>query len=248
MTQFSIPTSETVVLDLERLCRMTLQERFTAFRGVQIVAEFYPYVDLSHTIRRRGQAWVLRISDFCRYAPPNVVQAIAVILGCKVLRRKPSDDVLRMYEEFRLDPIVREAIHKRRLERGRKQIRAGGEHHRLEEIYEEVNGRFFNGQVEIRKLGWGPRPSWGRLGHYDPVHNTITISPVLDSASVPRSVVSYLVYHELLHALFGDVMKDSRRRHHSREFRQAEQAYPDYKSATAFLEKFCRTRRAHRAR
>jgi hypothetical protein len=118
-----------------------------------------------------------------------------------------------------------------------------GKHHSLTAIYRELNHQFFGDQVEVRKLGWGPRRSWGRLGHYDPVHHTITISPVLDSARVPRFVVMYIVYHEMLHTLFGnDGAPRGRNRHHPSGFRKTEQSYPDYASAKRFLSTFCQTR------
>jgi hypothetical protein len=214
-----------------------------AFRDRNIEAEFYPYIGMSHTIRCRGSAWVIRISDHCRQAPPGVLQSIIVLLACKVLRRKPPSEALRTYEHFRRDPEIEHMVGARRLERGRKQIGgARGRHHSLEEIYRRLNRLFFNDQVEIRKLGWGARRSWGRLGHYDPVHHTITISPVLDSSRVPESVISYLVYHEMLHTLFNGTGSRNRKRHHTQEFNRAERAFPGYASARKLLEQFCRTR------
>ena len=114
-----------------------------------------------------------------------------------------------------------------------------GRHHSLTDIFRQVNELYFGDQVEIRKIGWSARRSWGRLGHYDPVHNTITISPVLDSPKVPRSVVAFIVYHELLHTLFEGRTAAGGRRHHPPEFRRAEKSHPDYRYAARFLSRFC---------
>ncbi len=229
--------------ELEWICRSALQSRLPFFRGKEIKAVFYPYIGLTHTIRKREGFWSIRISDHCRRAPRVVLEAIALILGCRILHRAPPAEMARIYDRFRAEPLIEETVTRRRRERGRKRINtAEGRHHSLREIYRELNARFFNNQVEVRRLGWGPRRSWVRLGHYDPAHHTITISPVLDSPRVPKSVVSYIVFHEILHTLFEEGQVRGRRRHHPREFRRAEEAYPDYAPAKKFLGEFCRTR------
>jgi predicted metal-dependent hydrolase len=134
-------------------------------------------------------------------------------------------------------------VRARRLLRGRKHIvDEAGQHHALREIYREVNRNYFNSQVEVRKVGWGTRRSWSRLGHYDPIHNTITISPVLDSPRVPKSVVSYLLYHEMLHTVYDEAAGKIRRRRHTAEFRRAERAFPQHAAIGRFLRRFCETR------
>ncbi len=227
--------------DLKGICRSVLSATSDSFRGKEINAAFYPYIGMTHTIRRRGAVWVIRISDHCRQAPRPVLEAIVLLLACKVLRKEPPNEARKTFEDFRQDPDVGRRVNARRLERGRKQIdERSGKHHLLEEIYIELNRRFFNNQVELRKLGWGARRSWSRLGHYDPIHHTITISPVLDSPRVPRMVVSYLLYHEMLHTLFNGIGK--RGRHHTPEFNRAERAFPSYAEARRLLDQFCRAR------
>ncbi len=230
--------------ELEWICRTTLQAAHQAFREAHIEARFHPYVGLTHTIRRSEEGWVLRISDHCRRASRAVLEAIALLLAAKVLRRAPPKRAVEEYARFKRNAGVTEAVRVRRLERGRKMIGSGeGKHHSLSAIYREVNARYFGNRIEIRRLGWGARRSWRRLGHYDPAHHSITVSPVLDSATVPRDVVAYIVYHEMLHTLFEcDDASRVRNRHHSPGFKWAERAYPDCEAARRFLESFCRHR------
>ena len=77
------------------------------------------------------------------------------------------------------------------------------------------------------------------MGHYDPAHHTITLSPVLDAPRVPEFVVRYIVYHEMLHALFESDFARRRKRHHSAEFRRAEKSFPDFAKAKKFLGEYC---------
>jgi hypothetical protein len=228
---------------LQEICRSILQAFSGSFRDKEIVAGFYPYVGLTHTIRRRGASWVLRISDHCSQAPRVVLESIVILLASKVLRRKPPSEALQVYECFRRDQEVEDRVQARRRLRGRKHIvDAPGRYHSPDEIYRELNRDYFNGQVEVRKLGWGARKSWNRLGHYDPTQNTITISPVLDSPRVPRSAVSYLVYHEMLHTVFDEAATRMGKRCHTPEFHRAERAFPHYAAVRRFLDRFCATR------
>ncbi len=228
---------------LTELCRSTLGQFSATFLGKEINADFYPFIGLTHTIRRRGAVWMVRISDHCRYAPREVLESIVVLLACKVLRRKPPLTAVRLYDQFRREPEIDRRLRHRRLERGRKQMRdARGRWHSLDVIFRRLNLQFFNGQVELSRLGWSTRRSWSRLGHYDPVHHSITISPVLDSSNVPEKVLAYLLYHEMLHTLFNGTTASGRQRHHTRDFYRAERAFPDYAFAKKFLDRYCRNR------
>ncbi len=233
---------------LSRICRSTLNTAFPAFRNKKIEACFYPYIGLTHTIRRKGSEWTIRISDHCRHAPASVLEAVIVMLACKLTGRKPRRDLVQTYERFRKDPRILEMVRKRRLEKGRKRISGDvGKHHVPKEIFEKLNGRYFNNQIEIQKIGWGLRKSWSRLGHYDSVHRTITLSPVLDSPKVPKYVVHYIVYHEMLHVIFDDTRTHGSGSHHSGKFRLTEKSYPDFVKAKRFLRKFCSRRTGWRS-
>jgi len=230
---------------LQTICAGILPALSESFRDREIQARFYPYIGLTHTIRRRGASWVIRISDHCRPAPRRVLEGIVTLLACKVLRRRPPAWAAEIYESYTRLPEIEQRLQARRQARGRKRMEEGpGRHHSLDEIFGELNRLYFNNQVEVRRLGWGKRRSWRRLGHYDPVHRSITISPVLDATDVPRPVLSYLLYHEMLHALFHEERSQGRYRHHTPQFARAERAFPHFESARRFLDRFCRKRRS----
>jgi hypothetical protein len=230
--------------DLQRISRAVLESLSPEFSGAAIDARFYPYIGLTHTIRRGKSGWVLRVSDHCRRAPRTVLEAIVTILACKALRRRVSKRARRIYDDWRHEPSVSDAVNERRTTKGRKRFAVHeGRWHPLTEIFSAVNSRFFNDQVEVRKIGWGVRRSWGRLGHYDPTHNTITLSPVLDSPDVPRFVVDFIVYHEMLHTVFEGGENHGFRRHHPPAFNRTEKSHPDYEAVKKFIKNFCSKRK-----
>jgi len=230
--------------ELGRICRSALEATSPDFREATLVASFYPYIGLTHTLRRRKGGWILRISDHCRTAPPIVIEAIVALLAAKVLHRPADRRMVEIYDRFRREPEVVASVRERRRARGRKHL--GGEqgrHRSLEAIFSELNARYFNSQLEVERIGWGLRAGRRRLGHYDPAHQTITISPVLDSDAVPRFVLEYVVYHEMLHVLFDDDVSGGRGRHHSSDFRMAERGFPMHRRAREYLVRLARAGR-----
>ncbi len=57
---------------------------------------------------------------------------------------------------------------------------------------------------------------------------------MLDKKIVPRYYIAFIVYHEMLHAAIGIVVKGSRRSMHSPEFKKREKMYGEYDKAIAW--------------
>ena len=197
---------------------------------------FYPFVSINNTIRLRDSELYIRLSDLLEGAPQAVLQSIAHILLAK-LYRKPID---RAYSaRYRRYIASRELAAKARLVRqvrGRKHIHgARGHQYHLEEIFEDLNRRFFHGLMGRPLLTWSRDHARNRLGHYDPAHNAIVISRVFDDVRVPRYVVEYILYHEMLHLKHPVRLRGSRRCVHSREFVEEEKLFPKLAQAKRFL-------------
>jgi hypothetical protein len=140
--------------ELQWIFHSVLPTLSPSFRDVRIRASFYPYIGLTHTIRRRKGEWVIRVSDHCRRAPGLVLDAIAVMLGCKILRRPPASHMLDLYQQFCRDPAVQEEVEGRRRRRGQKRMKsAAGRHHDLGAIYRNLNQQYFG--TGLKSAKWG---------------------------------------------------------------------------------------------
>jgi len=207
---------------------------------VSIGARFHPFAGLRSTISVRNGAVKVRVSDLLAEASPLVLEALAEILLARVFHRRPSREARECYLAYTFRPAMRTRIDATRRERGSKRLLpARGHHHDLEEIFHELNRRFFHGQIPPSRLGWSRQYSRRILGHYDSGHGTIIISRKLDSPSVPRYLVEYVVYHEMLHIRFPVERRGQRRVVHSREFREAEKKFPQYELACRQLKHIC---------
>jgi predicted metal-dependent hydrolase len=122
--------------------------------------------------------------------------------------------------------------------RGRKRIEsARGRVYDLEEIFDELNSRYFYGLLARPRMTWSQNHARNSLGHYDPAHNAIVVSRVFDHPRVPRYAVEYIVYHEMLHLKHPVKLRGSRRCVHSAEFQAEERMFPHLAEARGFLKR-----------
>src|SRR2546421_7939598 len=214
-----------------------------------IEVKFYPYAGLHHTIRVRSGRVYIRLSDIFRSAPFEVIQALAFLLVARLLARKAPPAHERVYRKYAFTPQVLRASDIARQKRGRKVITsAKGKIYDLSELFQRLNRRYFDGEIETPVLTWSKRRAKRILGHHDAVHNTITISKTLDSREVPEWFVEYILYHEMLHIKHPARLINGRRYYHTKAFRTDEQRFPRYHDAQRWLDQIVRQRRTLRAR
>jgi hypothetical protein len=171
-------------------------------RGIppEVRARFYPYAGLSSTIRlRQGRVYV-RVSDLLRESPPEVLYALACILIAKLYKRKAAEGQEQVYRQYTLRPDVLHASESARRTRGYKMITtARGRFYNLEEVFADLNARYFEGKLVRPMLTWSQQLTRRILGHHDHVHGTIVLSRTLDTDRIPKLVIEYVLYHEMLH-------------------------------------------------
>lgn len=204
----------------------------------EVKIEFFAFANVNNTIRMREGRLLVRLSDLLEGAPETVLRAIAHILLAKIYR-KPIDrgQAARYRKYLGSREIVRQA-HLVRQIRGRKRLHGSkGHFYDLEEVFEDLNSRFFHGLLARPRMSWSRGRTRRILGHYDPAHNAIVISRVFDHPSVPRYVMEYIVYHEMLHLKHPVKLRGSRRCVHSAEFQVEERLFPKFVAAEQFLKR-----------
>jgi predicted metal-dependent hydrolase len=198
--------------------------------------EFYPFANVNNTIRMRDGRLHIRLSDLLEGAPESVIEAIAHILLAKIYR-KPIEPVHAVrYRRYVSSHDISTKAHLVRQMRGHKRIAsAKGYVYHLEEIFEELNRRFFHGLMARPQMTWSQSRSRRSLAHYDPAHNAIVVSRIFDHPLVPRCAVDYIVYHEMLHLKHPVKLRGGRRCVHGKEFQAEESLFPRLHQAKAFL-------------
>jgi hypothetical protein len=203
-----------------------------------IDVSFYPYVGINHTIRiRNGQVFV-SIAEICCDLPASAQRALALILVAKLYRRRVPTAAKELYgaavstDEYRIRAVRNKRKH------GRKVISSPkGTVYDLEKIFDSVNYAYFGGSIPKPTLSWSARKTYRILGHHDATHKTIVISKSLDSPTVPKFIVEYIVFHEMLHIYHPAKVINGRRYHHTPIFRRNERKFVHYEEAERWIEK-----------
>ena len=92
---------------------------------------------------------------------------------------------------------------------------------------QEVKDEMFHGTYDgISSIRWTDKAYKQYYGCYFYRDNSIVINCVLNTKDVPKEVVKFVIYHELLHR---DYM------HHDKLFREQEHKYKDYEECEYFL-------------
>ena len=232
--------------DPAEICRQVFRAVRPRTPIPEFAVEFRRFANANSFIQSRNGRLEFRITDALASAPAPILESLAYILICKLYRKPVPAEQRERYNLYLNRQDVRRDLHLLRQTRGRKHISGPqGQRFNLEEIFNETNAKFFNGLLAQPALGWSLRVSKTILGHFDPSHNAIVISRLLDKPNAPRLAVEYVMFHEMLHVRHPIETNGSRRRIHPKVFRDAEKLFPQLKEAKAVLDKLCGAARRH---
>ena len=202
----------------------------------ELKIEFFAFANVNNTIRLRNGSLLVRLSDLLEGAPESVLKAIAHILLAKMYRRPINRGQAARYRRYVASHEIVRKAHLVRQMRGRKLLRSPrGHFYDLDAVFEDLNTRFFHSLMARPRMSWSQTKTRRILGHYDPAHNAIIISRIFDHPGIPRYVLEYIVYHEMLHLKHPVRLRGSRRCVHSPEFQADEKLFPQVSDANAFL-------------
>jgi hypothetical protein len=201
-----------------------------------IEVKFRRYANASAKICLQDGVLRVLIADTLADAPDGVMEALAEILLSKLFRRPVPAHCNERYRRYLNRRDVRRNLDLVRRLRGRKLVEdAQGRCYNLDTIFEELNFRYFHGLMARPILGWSPNASRTLLGHYDPSHNAIVLSRILDRPVTPLVAVEYVLFHEMLHLRYPAEHRGARRCVHTKEFKKAEKQFEKLKEAQEAL-------------
>jgi hypothetical protein len=199
---------------------------------------WYPYVGINHTIRIRNGEIYVRLGTLCRDMSIGPHRGLAYILIGKLLRRKIPKGANEVYVAYTRTEKMREKASESRRTRGHKVVTTTkGDAYDLDEMWDKLNWDYFRGFLKKPTLTWSARKTYRILGHHDATHDHITISKSLDSREVPRFVVEYVLYHEMLHIFHPtELGHNGRRYNHTPKFREDEEKFQHFRRAENWIE------------
>jgi hypothetical protein len=213
----------------------SLRPKFPArFRSLPVEIRYYNIPGLYRSQVVDGRLLLVANEAFIA-APPQVIEnMIWAVLLPKQRQKAPLAEV-RQFADTQAFIHLAQKINNSPPESG--EVSSRGRYHDLKTAFERVNRRYFKNRMVLPRLVWGSRQSRRKLGHYQPVTDTLLVSRTLDNPDVPKFVVDFIVYHELLHKQLGVQVNGGRRYSHTPAFKQAERRFKQYQQAQEFLNK-----------
>jgi hypothetical protein len=180
------------------------------------------------SVVKEGQSIRLSLHRMFLKAPSHVMRALAHF----VVHRRPA-----------LDPLVKAFIEKNKPKLDysfllkRKKLSSKGRVYDLEKIYTKLNKRYFRSELDLKICWFSSRPkSRLSLGLYYDTMKLIKIHRTLDSIHVPKCVIEFVVYHEMVHAICPSYIdKSGFQRSHNKEFHRLEGCFRHYDEATKWI-------------
>jgi hypothetical protein len=205
-------------------------------RPPDFVVEYYPYANLTHTLRFRKGIARVRFSDLLEGEPLAILEAAAAILLARAYRKTPPLDLAELYRRYAQSPGARGRLAAARRKRCRPVFRAA-DHFAIEPMFDALNRRYFAGSLRKPRLGWSLQFWRSQLGSFDPSLDRIVLNRRLDRPDVPRYVVEYILYHEMLHVKHPGQLARCGFQVHSAPFRAEERRFARYEEARRWLER-----------
>jgi len=202
--------------------------------------KFCKFANANSSVRWDQSGLEFRVTDVLEGAPSAILESLAHILMSKLLRRPSPRTHAERYRRYLNRKEMRRSLQLVKQARGRKFVSGPqGDAYDLATIFDELNLAYFHGWMAQPLLGWSRQVSRVMLGHYDPSHNAIILSRLLDNAKVPPLALEYVLFHEMLHLRFPVEHRGARRCVHTREFKDAEKQFRGLKEAKQMLKAIC---------
>lgn len=200
--------------------------------------DFCKFANANSFIRLEDGCLHVRITDVLEGAPAPVLESLAYILLSKLYRRPIPKIYAEHYRRYLNRKEMRRSLQLIRQARGRKFVSGPrGDCYDLESMFEKLNASYFHGLMARPLLGWSRKASRTMLGHYDPSHNAIILSKLLDSPQAPELAVEYVLFHEMLHLRYPVEHHGARRCVHTREFKDAEKQFEHWREAKQLIKR-----------
>ncbi|MCE2983433.1 MAG: hypothetical protein LW832_07695 [Parachlamydia sp.] len=165
------------------------------------------------------------------HAPQNVMEALACYL--KGVHKKLAPSIKAYIEEN-----MRRLDYTHELDLSKLEL--SGKVHDLQKIYEQMNGEYFDHALDLKVTWFGKNKRRRRrsvtFGLYQNALKLIKINRLMDDRAFPEFLVSFVVYHEMLHHVCPSFVDENGQKHiHTKAFKERERQHRDYDRAKKWI-------------
>ena len=181
------------------------------------------------TVRKEKSVLHLRLHRLFFHAPTPILEAL--LLYAAKRDREAGGKIKQMAHLYFSSLVLEPSL-----------MNSQGKVYNLQEILDRMQV-FMPIKVENISIGWSKRSRVGSFrsityGTFNRCTREICIHPILDQSEVPLYFLEFIVYHELLHAIYPSKMDGKGKcQIHSKEFKEQEELFPRFKLAKEWEKK-----------
>lgn len=163
-------------------------------------------------------------------APENIMQELACYLRSQskitpIVKAFIEDNIKKLDYSHTVDP---------------EKLHIQGNVYNLQNIYNDLNHEYFQGKLNLHITWFGKNSQRNRsrviFGLYHDPLRLIKIHRMMDSPAYPDYLISFVVYHEMLHHVSPSYVDDKGlKRVHSKEFKKLESQFRHFDLAQEWI-------------
>lgn len=163
-------------------------------------------------------------------APKNIMQDLA----CYV--HQEQDNISQDIREY-IEGCIKELDYSHEIDQ--EKLITKGNIYDLKKIYHEINKSYFNSRLKLNITWFGRKNGKNRsqltFGLYHDPLKLVKINRLLDSPSIPEYLISFVVFHEMLHHVCPSYYENGQHRVHTKEFKEREKSFEHYDLAQRWI-------------
>lgn len=212
---------------------MTLQEELENSSGMKVELKINDNRSTMLSVKWMPDGAKVSLHRMFLGAPRNVMEALSCYLQKQGGTMAPS---IKAY----IEDNIRQLDYSSQLDLNRLQPK--GHVYDLDKMYDILNRDYFSNELDLKITWFGRNTSSARkrltLGLYHDPLKLIKIHRIMDKPSFPEFLVSYVIYHEMLHEICPAYIDERGiKQIHSQEFKEREKEYHDFKRAKEWMKK-----------
>lgn len=210
---------------------VTFQQQVEDLSGVKLKLKINDNRSTMLSVRWEPDCTKVSLHRMFLQAPQNVMQSLACYI------RQEQKMISRDIKAF-IEDSLKKLDYSHTLDKSKLYIQ--GNIFNLKDLYDELNDEYFNGKLKLF-ITWFGKPSQRNksrvtFGLYHDQLKLIKINRLLDSPTVPRYVISYVIFHEMMHYVCPSYVDEKGlHRVHNKEFKTKEARYKHFDLAQKWI-------------
>lgn len=211
----------------------TFQQQVESLSGVKLKLKINDNRSTMLSVRWEPDCTRVSLHRMFLQAPQNVMQSLACYI-------RQEDKIISRDIKVFIEDGLRNFDYSHTLDKSK--LCNKGRFYDLKDLYNELNNKYFDNRLNLF-ITWFGKPfqrnkSRVTFGLYHDQLKLIKINRFLDNSLVPEYLVSYVIFHEMLHHIYPPYVDEKGfHRIHNKEFKENESRYEHFDLAQQWIKK-----------